>query len=249
MIELFERCINVKDKYIHSEGEGGDYYIEVDGNVLYILFEGSDGAEDWRSNFDFLPSGDKSALQLLRALKNNICTATVPYKNTTERWRVHRGFLRVWKDMRDDVECGVEKLLKSNPQVSQIDIVGYSHGGAMAFLAYEDMRYIYGDRYTIRGFGFASPRVIFGRVPSDVKKRIEGFVVIRNGLDIVTHVPPRALGYKNSGEIIEIGRRHIYTPIGAHYHFAYIQALKEWEKKSRIDAGAKVWELDRTKAR
>lgn len=249
MLELFERCLNAREKYIHSSGEGGDYYIEVEGNMLYILFEWSDGKEDWQSNFDFLPSGEKSIFYVLRALKNNICMSTIPYKDTPSRWRVHRGFLRVWKDMRDEIETRVDNLLKDNSRIKGIDIVGYSHGGAMALFAYEDMKYIYGDKYKIRGFGFASPRVIFGKVPSDVKERIDGFIVIRNGLDIVTHVPPRVLGYRDSGEIVEIGRKHIYTPIGAHYPFAYIEELKEWEKQNCIASAKSIWQLDRKKAR
>ncbi len=244
MLELFLRCIGVKEKYIHSDGAGGDYYIEVEGDTLYILFEGSDGREDWISNFDFLPDGKKPIKRIIRAMKNNLCSATLPYKNTPSVWRVHRGFLRVWKDMQDAIEASVDKMLAADRDVRNIDIVGYSHGGAMALFAYEDMKYIYGDKYNIRGFGFGAPRVIFGRVPSDVQERIGGFVTVRNGKDIVTHVPPKLFGYRDSGEIVNIGRKHIYTPVGAHYPFAYAVELTNTES-AELEAGQKVWRLER----
>ncbi len=252
MLELFMRCLAAEGKYIHSDNGGGDYYIEAEGNVLYILFEWSDGEEDWASNFDFLPTGNKPVRRILSAIKNNICLAAVPYKNPSCVWRVHRGFLRVWKDMRDKIELAVAKVLKENPRIDSIDIVGYSHGGAIALLAFEDMKYIYGDRYKIRGFGFASPRVIWGRVPKGVRERIEDFVTVRNGNDIVTRVPPKLLGYRDSGEVVDIGRKHIYTPIGAHYSFAYIEELREWElknsKKSLAEPSRYAWRLDRGKS-
>lgn len=249
MLELFLRCIAAKGRYVHVERGGGDYCIEIEGNALYILFEGSDGAEDWASNFDFLPSKRTPTRRLVSAVKNSFQPASAPYKNMPVKWRSHRGFLKVWRGMRDEIEAAVEKLLYESSNVDRIIVVGYSHGGAMALLAYEDMKYIYGDRYNIFGFGFAAPRVIFGRIPPEVRDRIEGFITVRNANDIVTHVPPRFLGYKNSGEILQIGRRHIYTPIGAHYAFAYVEELKKWEEQRRIDPHVSVWQLDRKKAR
>lgn len=249
MLELFLRCVSAKDKYIHSDGAGGDYYIETERDTLYILFEGSDGAEDWISNFDFFPSGERPLRRIISVIKSNIQPACVAYKDAPSVWRVHRGFLRVWKDMRDEIEADVDKRLKADASIDSIVIVGYSHGGALALLAYEDMKYIYGDKYAINGFGFAAPRVIFGRVPREVQERISGFVTVRNGNDIVTHLPPRLFGYKNSGDILNIGRKHIYTPIGAHYPFAYFEELKEWvlkrDPQKRIYNTYGSWRLER----
>ncbi len=235
MLELFMRCLAAKDKYIHNEKEGGDYYIEAEGDTLYILFEWSDGSEDWISNFDFLPNGNRPVFQIIRALKNNFCLCSAAYKGTSRVWRAHKGFLRVWQDMQGKIESDVDEMLMKDPRIKNIDIVGYSHGGAMALFAYEDMKFIYGDKYKIRGFGFAAPRVVFGKPPREIEERLSGFVTVRNGYDIVTHVPPRIMGYRDSGEVINIGRKHIYTPIGAHYPFAYIEELTESENKARLN--------------
>ncbi len=202
MINLFRKCLSAE--YI-STAEGGDYAIEVDGNTLYILFEWSDGAEDWRNNFDF---------------------PIKPYRRMSDKWYCHRGFLRVWKAMRDEIESSVAELLAQLPNISNITIVGYSHGGAMALLATEDMTYLYGDKITVRGYGFGAPRVLWGYIPKAVRERISAFTTVRNIPDIVTHLPPKVFGYQDIN-IKEIGEEGKYKPIEAHYDSAYIAELKE----------------------
>ena len=201
MKDLYRRCLDAE--YIHTT-EGGDYAIEVDGDTLYLLFEWSDGAEDWKNNFDF---------------------PAKPYKRMRDKWFCHRGFLKVWKAMRDEIENRVAETLERNTDISNITIVGYSHGGAMALFATEDMTYLYGDKFNVSGYGFGAPRVLWGYVPKAVRERISAFVTVRNVPDIVTHLPPKVFGYRDIN-ITEIGEKGKYKPIKAHYSSAYIEELK-----------------------
>lgn len=200
MLKLFRRCL--KAEYIHT-AENGDYAIEVDGDTLYILFECSDGKEDWRNNFDF---------------------PAKPYKRMGDLWFCHRGFLKVWKAMRDEIENRVAEILQENTDISNITIVGYSHGGAMALFATEDMTYLYGEKFSVSGYGFGAPRVLWGYVPKAVRKRISAFTTVRNIPDIVTHLPPKVFGYQDIN-IKEIGEEGKYKPVEAHYSSAYIAEL------------------------
>ena len=200
MKDLYRRCLDAE--YIHTT-EGGDYAIEVDGDTLYLLFEWSDGAEDWKNNFDF---------------------PAKPYKRMRDKWFCHRGFLKVWKAMRDEIENRVAETLERNTDISNITIVGYSHGGAMALFATEDMTYLYGDKFNVSGYGFGAPRVLWGYVPKAVRERISAFVTVRNVPDIVTHLPPKVFGYRDIN-IEEIGEKGKYKPIKAHYSSAYIEEL------------------------
>jgi hypothetical protein len=202
MLDLFIRCL--KAKYTHTACDG-DYAVQIQGDTLYLLFEWSDGAEDWKNNFNF---------------------PVKPYKNMKPQWYCHRGFLKVWKAMRDDVEFTVNRLLGISPQVKNIKCVGYSHGAAIAVLATEDMVYLYGDKYTVSGYGFGAPRVLWGVVPKEVRERLKCFTTIRNIPDIVTHVPPILFGFHNAGTLLRIGEKGKYTPIKAHYDSAYIEELK-----------------------
>lgn len=202
MVELFKRCLNAK--YTETP-ESGDYAIQVEGDTLFLLFQKSRGRADWINNFRF---------------------GAIPYKHMAEEWRAHRGFVRVWKAMRDEVEQKVAEILNT-AQLKKITAVGYSHGGALAVLATEDMAYLYGDRYEVTGYGFGGPRVLWGRVPDSVKKRLECFTLIRNTPDIVTHVPPALFGYKHAGKKVKVGKLGKYGPFSAHKHQSYITELEK----------------------
>lgn len=220
MTELFKRCLYAK--YIHTN-EDGDYAIEVEGDTLYLLFECSDGKADWRNNFDFLAT-----------LHCSISAATKPYKDMADKWKVHRGFLKVWKAMRDEVEGKVAEALEIFPEIARIVCVGYSHGGALCVLATEDMSFLYGDNYEVEGYGFGAPRVLYGKIPQSVKDRLKCFVTIRNIPDLVTFVPPKLFGFKNAGTLLKVGKKFRYTPIKAHYASAYIKELTEYERQKEI---------------
>ena len=200
--KLFTRCLEAN--YTHTP-DGGDYAIEIDGDTIYLLFECSDGKEDWRNNFDF---------------------PVKPYNRMDEIWFCHRGFLRVWKAMRDEIELKVAEEISVNLEIKNITCVGYSHGGALALFATEDMEYLFGDSLTITGYGFGAPRVLWGGVPQSVTNRLKRFMVIRNVPDIVTYVPPAIFGFKHAGDIITIGEPDKYGPITAHRPESYKAELK-----------------------
>lgn len=199
MKDLFERCYNAE--YTHT-AEDGDYCVEPDGRTIYILFQWSNSHMDWVSNLNFPAKA---------------------YKRGDDKWRAHRGFLRVWRAMRDDIEQRVTALVNSFP-FERVVCVGYSHGAALALLATEDMEYLLGDKVKVFGIGFGCPRVLWGQVPKNVKERLRNFYAVRNRPDIVTHVPPALFGFRHLN-IIEIGDRHKYSPIDAHRPESYLQEL------------------------
>ena len=203
MKDLFKRCL--KAKYI-STAKNGNFAIEVEGDTVYLLFQWSKGFWDWVRNFLF---------------------PAKPYKRMSCLWFCHRGFLKVWKAMRDEIEAKVREILSQNPDVKKIVCIGYSHGGALALFATEDMEYLYGDRLTVEGYGFGAPRVLWGYVPKAVKNRLQAFQVIRNIPDIVTHLPPVLLGFRHVASPLKVGKAGKYSPIKAHYDTAYIAELKE----------------------
>lgn len=197
MLRLFKRCLTAK--YL-SVGEGGDYAVELNGDTLSLLFECSDGREDWKNNFDF---------------------PIKPYKRMEHSWRCHRGFLKVWKA----IEPYVAEYIMSS-KVRRIEIIGYSHGAAMALLCYEYCIFHRPD-VEVRGVGFGCPRVFWGTVPKEVKRRFDSFVVVRNGKDIVTHVPPALFGFRHISRVVKIGKGDSRGLIIDHTPGEYIRHLKE----------------------
>ena len=199
--ELFNRCLRAK--YIHTV-EDGDYAIELDGETLYLLFQWSHSHMDWVSNFDF-PA---------RA-----------YKNGDDKWRVHRGFLRVWKAMRDDIERAVNDALNEHAEISEIACVGYSHGAAVALLATEDMQYLFGENKKVSGFGFGAPRVVWGRLPAAVAERVGHFKAICHKQDIVSHLPPRVFGFRHLNKVVLTAGERLNC-VDAHRPENYLETLE-----------------------
>ncbi len=185
----FRRCV-YRD-YIHIEN-AGDYAVDRAGSTVYIYFEGSDDVVDWVNNFDF---------------------PAKPYKRMGRAvWFAHRGFMRVWKS----IEPYLEDIIKDET-VSNIIIVGYSHGAALAVLCHEYVWYHRPDlRDKIEGYGFGCPRVFWGIKTKKLAKRWERFKVIRNLEDIVTHVPPAIFGFSHVGTMLAIGEKGKYSAVEAH---------------------------------
>jgi predicted lipase len=196
--ELYKRILNAR--YIHIGDETASYCTEREGDTLYILFEWSNGKTDWKNNFDF---------------------PAKPYRDMQNKWYVHRGFLKVWKVIEPYLQ---EQI--NDDSVKRIVIGGYSHGAAIALLCHEYCKYNRPDAL-IEGYGYGSPRVVWGFVRKAVKKRFEGFTVIRNGRDIVTHVPPAWLGYRHVGKMVHIGKGAPYNAVKAHYVINYIMSMGE----------------------
>ncbi len=202
MKDLFIKCLNASYK---ETPESGNYAVEADRDTLYLLFEWSRGREDWKNNLDF---------------------PAKPYKSMDSLWFCHGGFLKVWKAMRDEVERTVRGKLLTHPKIKNIICVGYSHGGAIALLATEDMEYLHGDKFNVTGYGFGAPRVVWGFLPKSAKNRLQRFSVVRNIPDLVTHLPPAVFGFRHVGGVVKIGERGKYTPIKAHYPVAYLKELE-----------------------
>lgn len=199
LLNLFQRCLNCEYKQIENSAS---YFNETKGDTLYLYFEASNGKEDWKNNFDF---------------------PAKPYKEMNDTWFVHRGFLRVWKTIEPNLAPFIE-----DRNIKHIVCVGYSHGAAIAVLAYEYCMFHRPDiKDNIEGYGFGCPRVVWGFLKKRVKERLKGFVVVRNGNDLVTHLPPVLFGFRHVGKKLKIGEGKRYGLIGAHYPDKYVEALMD----------------------
>ena len=203
---LFIKCLSASYR---EDGGSANYSVEREGDKAYVLFEDSNGADDWSVNIDF---------------------PAKPYRRLDRTvFFAHRGFLEAWERTERYVADTVR-----DASVKSITVAGYSHGAALALLCHE---YIWSERPdlrpTLEGYGFGCPRVIWGSVSADIARRWDGFLVIRNLDDIVTHLPPAALGYSHIGRLLEVGEIGKYTPIEAHYADNIAYELRKYEAKDR----------------
>lgn len=195
MLARFKKCISLEDKYHHVENDGS-YYVAFNGDRLDLYFEWSNGKLDWRHNFLF---------------------PAKPYRDMKDKWYCHRGFLKVWKSIEPYIS---EYIL--DPDVKRIEIVGYSHGGAIAQMCYEYVKFNRPDVEVI-GIGYGAPRVFWGVCRRAVKERFKGFTVVRNGHDIVTRLPPVLFGFHHVCDVVRIGKTK--GLIRDHFDSSYIESL------------------------
>ncbi len=186
--------------YITLDG-GVDVAAEAENGILYIYFEDSDGLTDWGINLDFPAEFYKDGIY------------------------AHRGFLGAWKK--------AEEYLSGYIASAHGGIVcaGYSHGGALSLLCHG---YIWQTRPELRaycrGFGFGSPRVLWGKQSKITEKIWENFTVVRNINDVVTHLPPEAFGYFHAGTLVEIGQSGKYGAFEAHESENIMAELVKYEE-------------------
>ena len=195
--ELFESCL--RTDYQRTE-LGGSWACERVGEALFVWFEHSNGILDWIHNLQF---------------------AAAPYRDMQPNWECHAGFLRVWESVRP-------KLIPFlfDPTVREVTVVGYSHGAALSVLCHEFVWFHRPDlREHLSGYGFGCPRVLFGCVPPEIALRWDRFFVVRNLDDLVTHLPPRALGFCHVGNLVTVGEAGRYSPIDAHRPESYLAEL------------------------
>lgn len=202
LYKLMYKCINIP--YL-KVGESGNFAVRKMKDTLYIFFEGSNSETDWKDNLSF---------------------PAKPYKRMGRTtWYAHSGFLRAFKNIEDAISKDI-----LSPEFKKIIITGFSHGGALATLCHE---YAYYNRPDIRdnilGYGFGAPRVLWGIINKELKKRWDNFTVIRNIDDIVTHLPPYLLGYRHVGTLLEIGEKNKYGKVQAHLPENYLEELKIYQ--------------------
>ena len=224
LYESFKECLSAEYDYVHVE-ESASYYVKRRGRSLTLLFQKSNGAGDWLTNFDFLPQDGGSFRKGRAVLSCGLSVPKTPYRHMepAQRWRCHRGFLRA-------IEPYVAEEIRDE-SVTDIRIVGYSHGAAVALLCYEYVRF-HRPHVRVQGYGFGSPRVVWGKPPDAVLARFEGFTVIRNGRDLVTRLPPRFLGFRHVGDLVELDGDPRGGWIKDHTPEAYMAALRR-EKENR----------------
>lgn len=69
-------------------------------------------------------------------------------------FRVHRGFYDAYREVRNII---LDKAYSK--EWDEINVIGYSHGGALTYLAIEDLNYHFPNT-EIYGYAFESPRCI-----------------------------------------------------------------------------------------
>ncbi len=179
---------------------------------LVVTFRGSQipgNRTDLRHNFRFLPR-------------------RVPFEHTPEAVRAHRGFLEKYLSIRKDLHAIVER--SGRPEIV---LNGHSAGGALAALAYFDLKRSYPNR-RVSAVTFGMPRVFNRRGAEIINRRRDRLIRIVNGDDLVPRVPFRVFGYRHVGRTVVLTRGRWYRPFSQHDHHPGYR--EELESRASSDA-------------
>lgn len=212
-----------------TTGDDVDYKFKETRNELIIFFSPSNSLVDWKRNFMF---------------------KKCPYKDMQIPYKVHRGFLKAWKEVADIIIKKVtefehgdphDDLVNSRYKYNVITIVGYSHGAAIAQLCHEAVWYHRPDlRNTVNfvTYAFEPPR-IFGHynMPDNLKERWKNCILMRTNNDIVTHLPPKIFGYCDVNAICQLEgdtslvKNKLPECFKSHYEVVVYDAVLKLEKQ------------------
>ena len=204
--DLFYNCA-YKVQY-KTVGNDVNYAFSEAGDKLWVYFQGSSSLVDWYRNFLFT-------------------------EKLYKLFRVHRGFYDAYSEVRNIL---LDKVMKTDKdgkfKYNHITIIGYSHGGALCQIAFEDVKY-HRPNADIEGYAFESPRCL--KVPKKYRFLWDGLYVIRNNNDLITHLPPRLFGYHHLGEMIKISgdtsivMKRLPKCIKSHYPECVLEGLHKYQ--------------------
>lgn len=199
-----------REKLLHEPGTDTTAGVMRVGSTVYVFFEGSNSAKDWRNNFNILEDaipGDWG------------CDAP-------KLMRTHKGYTIAFKSVEERVLRAVQAELSMPTPTDRVVVCGHSLGGAMATMA---GLYIackvpaVRDRLAVVTFG--APQVGDGNFVAYFNRVVSACVRVVNPMDPV----PRLL----SAQLVHVKG---YFPIGAftlestynaHMPWVYVTALNQ----------------------
>jgi len=186
--------------FIHDESTGVDYFLKVEGDTLFCVFQATSQRKDWFYNFLFFPKRKGRINRLLFPQKYETLSGS--------NIRVHMGIAIQYLSMRKQFLD-----LAFDDGIKNILIAGFSLGGGLAQLACHDAAWhLSGKGKVIKSISYAGPRV-FHRNRS-VRRLIEDKqVLVKTFWDPVVHVPFRIMGFRDYGKKDWIGRWNRIRPM------------------------------------
>jgi predicted lipase len=139
-------------------------YTGMKGGNLYIVFQGSQGIQDWLDDFEFWP-------------------AKLPFEVDGKDINIHHGFFEQYIAVRRYI---LDKINKSSPK--EIIIIGHSLGAALASICAFDLSVT--KQITSTAILFACPKIGGMNFVKAYKKYVPNTYAFIYGNDIVPRVPP-----------------------------------------------------------
>ena len=190
----------IKESHYQTVGDGLDYcidYIEEEDTV-YVLFEQSRGAVDWRTNLNFIP----------------YLTEKTPYGKIA----FHGGYYRAFLSGLGQILIDFESMIKDH-ESSNVIISGWSYGGGISVLCAWAINKYFNIKASVITFG--APKVLCTKKSLKALNHMCGEVKQYSHVnDLVPLLPP--IGFYHINKVdVGSGKRwyRIFNP--NKYHTMY----------------------------
>lgn len=178
-IKYKSKPFKYKHKTCYSNWE---VHYEGDRDVIQVNFEQTHGMRDWFVNFMFIEK----------------YYGKFKYKSKNIQLRVHNGWAKMYKNIKNEVRDEVCALLHLHPN-AEVEVIGWSLGSGQAMLCTQDLFYNFGIKSHLFTYGSVNPfkTNIFNRKRTkkylrDCCKEVYNFSDLS---DIVSYVPFRFWGF------------------------------------------------------
>lgn len=191
-----------------------DKVVTSDGSTktnVTICFKGSHELQDWIN--------DAEAQHLV-----------IPYGNFASEIRVHAGFLKCYKSVRNQI---LAYLAKNKHDIYKITVDGHSLGGALATLCAIDVAYNF-PLIRLCVYTSGSPKVGNKAFAISYNKRVPYTTRTYVRSDVVPKLPPTWLLKKISGGYCHVGTEYAIGPNG------FFNGLKYFFSTNKTNFAAKL---------
>ena len=171
-----------KDYYVQDNGAYGSVlgFADRRRKRMVIAYEATeDNFKDWFRN--------------IQALRKKRFIDVERMEQAAGSWMVHRGFYDEWVMNRD---FSIKLAADASAQGYELWITGFSQGGACATIAYHEIYRALKKDITCVTFG--APAQGGPRWRDKVEKQPGRYLRVKTKYDVVTCLPPRALGYTHA---------------------------------------------------
>lgn len=179
-----------------------------DRNVIQVHFEGTRDIPDWFTNLLFQPKYYESFI----------------WENKKITLRVHKSWQAMYKVLKHYIRSDVSALLKSHPE-SEVEVIGWSLGSAMAMLCTQDLNYNLNIKSHLFTFGSVNlfKTNVFNRRKTlkYLKSTTYEYHIFTSRNDIVSYLVPRLFGFIKLGRI-NLGKFNLFGLFNIRkYHYIY----------------------------
>jgi hypothetical protein len=188
------------------------------GTALIVTFRGTQTAEDWLDNLDFIGE---------------------PYLPVPGRGTVHQGFQLIYYAVRKNLLGIVQNLA---PGCTDLLVVGHSLGGALATLAMPDLlNVLASSNLSPTVYNLASPRAGHADFQNFFDSHVNVCYRIVNQWDLVPHLPPSLAGYVHVGNQLNIDSGFHINVVDNHTLLkGYLPGLIAWNKNHPVQQTQKL---------